>query len=151
MKPLRSVGAYPRTGEPVTFGVPLPSGAVHDDDAWRLTSPSGQSSPAQTRILDRWRDGSGRWMLVDGRVDGASGSDIEYFLEPGEAPPVEAPIKLAQHDRGLTVDTGNTTFRIKPGSSTLFNLPHGPVCAIRVMHPSGHLRDAEVSAAEVEE
>src|SRR5687767_722860 len=136
MKPGRSGGAYPRAGEPITFGVPLPFGAVHGPDAWRLRSPSGHSSAVQTRILDRWRDGSGRWMLVDGRVDLPSSAETQYVLESAEAAPLEARINLTEQGRELTVETGPATFRIGPATSELFNLD-GAGCLLRLIDGSG--------------
>jgi hypothetical protein len=58
-----------RTAEPVTFGVPLAEGVIKDPATWTL---GGRI--AQTRVLDRWGDGSARWVLVDGQIDlGADG------------------------------------------------------------------------------
>src|SRR6185295_8397778 len=105
------------SGEPITFGVPLPLGAVHDQRAWRLTSPAGESSTVQARVLDRWRDGSVRWLLVDAQVALTSSTDAQYFLEPGEMPSLNRLISLKEQGGELTVDTGRAAFRIKPGSA----------------------------------
>ena len=57
-----------RHGEPLTFGVPLPLGFAGDVQRWRfITGGTGDrpGSPVQTRVMDRWADGSPRWVLVD--------------------------------------------------------------------------------------
>jgi hypothetical protein len=65
-----------RRGEPVTVGLPWPRGAVADDRQFHLVGPDGSPQVLQTRVLDRWPDGSVRWCLfdflatVDGRNDG---------------------------------------------------------------------------------
>jgi hypothetical protein len=67
-KPTRSTpGADIRRGEPLTFGVPLLRGAAQDGEKWTLGHAGGPGTTAQTHVLDRWPDGSRRWMLVDVR------------------------------------------------------------------------------------
>jgi hypothetical protein len=53
-----------RTAEPVTFGVPLPQGLIEEPSNWTLAGRA-----VQTRVLDRWIDGTARWVLVDAQVD----------------------------------------------------------------------------------
>jgi YetA-like protein len=55
----------PRRGEPVTVGLPWPRGAVKDDRCLRLIGPDGTEQVLQTKVLDRWPDGSVRWCLFD--------------------------------------------------------------------------------------
>jgi hypothetical protein len=54
-----------RRGEPVTVGLPWPRGAVADDRLFQLIGPDGSPQVLQTRVLDRWPDGSVRWCLFD--------------------------------------------------------------------------------------
>jgi hypothetical protein len=67
-----------RRGEPVTVGLPWPRGAITDENCFRLIGPNveGQlpagspstvdrEQPLQTKVLDRWPDGSVRWCLFD--------------------------------------------------------------------------------------
>ncbi len=71
-----------RTGEPVTLGVPFPIGQVTNATSLRLIGPEGDV-PLQVRVLDRWGDGSARWVLCDWQVniDGAA----EYRLRLGDS------------------------------------------------------------------
>src|SRR6185295_10155809 len=72
-----------RTAEPVTFGVPLPQGLLRDPSNWTIKADraGGPSWPTQTRVLDRWSDGSARWVLVDARVDVDPGGHGAYEID----------------------------------------------------------------------
>lgn len=89
---------FPRRREPVTCGLPWPRGAVRSASQLRLVGPGGRFETVQTRVLDRWPDGSIRWCLIDfmATTDGdngyrveavglASGSENESD-QPGEVP-----------------------------------------------------------------
>ncbi len=52
--------------EPVTFGIPLPEGAIGRTSMATLTD-GGTPIPIATRALLRWPDGSIKWLLVSGR------------------------------------------------------------------------------------
>lgn len=55
------------TGMPLSFGVPLPQGAVHQIDSCHVAC-GGESLPGRARPVSRWSDGSLHWALVDSRV-----------------------------------------------------------------------------------
>ena len=65
--PLRFTTLEPcaRRGEPVTVGLPWPRGTVADERRFQLVGPGGSAEPLQTKVLDRWPDGSVRWCLFD--------------------------------------------------------------------------------------
>src|SRR5215831_6665541 len=54
-----------RRDEPVTVAVPLPRGQCASGDQMMLTDADQRVLPLQTRVLDRWIDGSARWVLID--------------------------------------------------------------------------------------
>src|SRR5436305_11164693 len=100
--PLRFVAreAPVRRGEPVTVGLPWPRGAVRDDRQFRLVGPGGDPQALQTKVLDRWPDGSVRWCLFDFFAT-AGGADDGYRVEVGPDPrPEDAPTasRLDVHD-----------------------------------------------------
>lgn len=73
-----------RRGEPVTVGLPWPRGAIKDDRCFRLLN---SESPLQTKVLDRWGDGSIRWCLFDFFAGGDEAIGIgEPRVFPDEAP-----------------------------------------------------------------
>ena len=54
-----------RRREPVTSGIPWPCGRLQDPARLVLRDERGRAVPLQTRALDRWPDGSVRWLLLD--------------------------------------------------------------------------------------
>jgi len=57
-----------RRNEPITCGVPFPKGMLHDAARLRMFDAAGNPTGLQARILDRWSDGSARWVLCDWQV-----------------------------------------------------------------------------------
>ena len=67
---LTSTAPYRMKRVPITSGMCLPKGALVDAGEW-LVEAGGAHQPAQTQVLNRWSDGSIRWMLtrfVAGRI-----------------------------------------------------------------------------------
>src|SRR5207248_1135059 len=58
-----------RRGEPVSCGLPWPRGRLFDPGDLHLDDAEGRPVVLQTRALDRWADGSIRWLLVDWLAD----------------------------------------------------------------------------------
>jgi hypothetical protein len=125
-------GAEVRRGEPLTFGVPIPRGAMQEPGNWTLSRVGGAPAAAQTRVLARWPDGSIQWMLVDSRVDLETASSTSLHLD--SASPVQPP-QDGDHVRvsrapgapgapgandALIVETGRARFRIRAGGSFPF-------------------------------
>src|ERR1700722_9642419 len=54
-----------REREPVTCGLPCPPQWLSDPSRLLLRDANGNPVPLQTRVLDRWPDGSVRWLLLD--------------------------------------------------------------------------------------
>src|SRR5688572_11360651 len=103
-----------RHGEPVTFGVPLPAGAVHDESDWSITDASNITTPVQVRPLDRWPDGSVRWALIDARVDsdGSGDTPLQINCGDGTAPMLPA-LVVTERPGAVVVDTGAARFVIR--------------------------------------
>ena len=65
--------------EPLTIGVPVRRGVWREEAHLKLTDPFGDLVPVQTRVLDRWPDGSIRWVLLDFKRSTAH-QDARYQL-----------------------------------------------------------------------
>lgn len=52
------------TNVPFTQGLCLPKGQLIQNDSWQVVGPNQIAWDAQTEVLDRWSDGSVRWLLA---------------------------------------------------------------------------------------
>jgi hypothetical protein len=64
-----------RIAEPVTVGVPFPAGVCTDEQRICLSGNSG-SVPVQASVLERWPDGSIRWVLLDFQANAPDSYDV---------------------------------------------------------------------------
>jgi hypothetical protein len=71
--PFRSAAA-----EPIRVGVPFAAGAFDGKAPLALVGRDGVTLPVQTRITDRWPDGSVRWLLVDFVLPLNAGAPVEW-------------------------------------------------------------------------
>src|SRR5438067_2246926 len=93
-----------RRGEPITIGVPLSPGGCHDPGSMTLIDPTGQPIDVQTRPLDRWTDGSARWILLDFQSEGPGGTTNRYYLSwPDE---IAAPSRTPAERTATPVNLG---------------------------------------------
>ena len=72
-----------RSGWPVTSGIPLAQGELRDHRQAALFDAEGNEIPLQTEILNRWPDGTIRWLLIDFQVDLAANQSQEFVLRYG--------------------------------------------------------------------
>ena len=70
----------PRQNVPITQGVPLPKGALHNLDSVWVENSEGQPVSAQFRTLSRWEDGSLKWVLIDFSADVPAEGRRKLFL-----------------------------------------------------------------------
>jgi len=63
---LKEYFGFPRTGEPLSFGIPLPCSQLRDTDRLRLLDLASQEPiPASFTPLCLWHDGSVRWVKAE--------------------------------------------------------------------------------------
>jgi exo-rhamnogalacturonan lyase-like protein len=108
---------HPRRGVPVTFGVPVPKSSATESEGWTLVDSDNTRRAVQTRVLDRWADGSVRWLLVDAQIDIRS-EGAQLFLEPiaDDAVAATAPrVTVSEVGDTVIVDTGTATFHLRSG------------------------------------
>jgi hypothetical protein len=109
--------------EPVTCSLPWPRGMLKEDSFLILRDDQGQPIPLQTRILDRWPDGSVRWLLLDWQA--SVKGDCRYRLQVSELPegPVPPPavgVRIQEGNGRITIDTGRAEFRLAIGGPVAF-------------------------------
>jgi hypothetical protein len=99
--------AFERHGEPVSIGVACPRGLVNRAERWGLTDQRGRAVAVQTTTLDRWADGSVRWLLVEFQADVLTQAPSYYALAPDETPEPDGPSIAIEHaGEVLRVNTG---------------------------------------------
>jgi len=89
-----------RTAEPVTIGVPLPAGRVRTPDAVWIATPDGHPARSQARALERWPDGSVRWLLLDFLATVGARDTARYTLRDGKPPGAPRGKPLETNDEG---------------------------------------------------
>ena len=135
-----------RVDRPVAISTPLPEGAVTDLSQVRLLSNGGEVT-TDLQDLDRWPDGSVRWIRLEwvaGRV--SPGTRQAYTVEYG--PEIERaraePMRVDQTPRRVRIDNGLLTVVI--GTHGIERLSvNGKVVAtgdaVRVIDSAGRLYD----------
>lgn len=115
----------PRTREPITLGLPWRRGVVREEQSFALLGPKGQHIPLQSRVLDRWSDGSIRWCLFDFLVDWPA-SGVGYAIEVLDRPLDPWPV--------MPVEASSEALRVNLGTSVVQIPAHASACAFTWQH-----------------
>lgn len=108
-------GPHARRGEPLSVGIPLPSGWCTDPATLSVLDENGVAIPAQASPLVRWGNGSIRWALLDIRLDIPSGGECRCTLvrsERGQGRGVPTPVCVTLDGRRATIETGAAFFTL---------------------------------------
>jgi hypothetical protein len=109
----RETAGIRRLREPITTGVPLARGLAREASELRLLTAAGVVIPAQREILDRWPDGTIRWLLLDFQVDAEPRRELSLELAAGKPePPVPSDLRIESDAAGFSVDTGAARFAV---------------------------------------
>lgn len=113
---------YERKQEWITTGIPIAKGALPDEKILTLTDGNNQYS-FQTDILERWSDGSIKWILLDFSVNLTSHEQKTLILSSdltleNVVPP--SPVIVEKNHKTFQVNTGAAIFYLdSPGSGFL--------------------------------
>jgi hypothetical protein len=112
-----------RKAAPVSGGVPLPRGALRDPHGVWLADPDGRPTTVQTQALERWPDGSVRWLLLDFRADVDRDGERTFSLRQGAASKAAAgpAIKASDRDGARTFDTGPVQIAVPSNGAALLD------------------------------
>ena len=126
-------GGFERHGEPVAIGVACPRGAVQRSDRWSLTDQRGRAVAVQTTTLDRWGDGSVRWLLAEFQADVLPDAPSYYALAPGNADDAASGASVIEHaGEALRVNTGAAVFEVpRSGAGFLTAVQVGDTSLLR--------------------
>jgi hypothetical protein len=114
-------GGVPRRAFPASASVPFPRGRLARPAALWLAGSDHRPVPMQTAVLERWPDGSVRWLLVDFLADLPAGGRATYTLSEGKPPRAAAGprIRMDTRDGARTLDTGAITVTIPADGAAL--------------------------------
>lgn len=105
------------TRRPLTVGVPFPQGMLRDVGKLSVVSAAGGgATPVATQAVatSRWRDGSVRWALIDFTADVTQ----TYAVAMVAPPQATDDIRIVTDNAGLTLTTGDVTYRFKHGQAS---------------------------------
>jgi hypothetical protein len=98
----------------VETSVPFGKGQLREAQGLLVVSPEGQPVLTQTRVAQRWPDGSVRWLYVVFEAEAGPG---RYSLQSGETPAAPA---LVREDGGrIAIDTGELVLSLPASGAGL--------------------------------
>jgi hypothetical protein len=101
----------PRSDVVVSNGIPLPMGQVFmASDLQLLDSSTGSKVPAGFYPLQKWQDGSWRFVLLSFLTDLPANSQAEYSLVPGDGRKQSSSLRVKDDEDTITVTTGPLKF-----------------------------------------
>jgi hypothetical protein len=110
----------PGTGkQPVTCGVPWPQGRLREPEFLTLQDSEGKPIPLQARVLNRWSDGSIRWVLLDWRAE--AGVFRLILSDQSQSLISHEKVCVVSSDGGMVVNTGVRSFKIGTGRQFPFH------------------------------
>lgn len=105
-----------RVNEPVRLGLPLPQGLCVTESVCALRDALDRPMPVQARSLDRWQDGSIRWLLIDFQATAPAATTPAYQLSfDGHDRLVEptSSLRVTQAGETVSIDTGVAQFHLR--------------------------------------
>ena len=161
----RQVSTDRRVGEPVTWGLPFPRGLLDSAHDLVLADADGRCMPVQTRLLDRWSDGSVRWVLIDSQVGWSGSPSYCWLTKPTTASQSELGIlpprlSIIEQSGAVMIDTGAAQFRCDAAGPFPFkrvtnahgaDLIDGSLSGLRVRHADGDCYTLAIDGIDIEE
>ncbi len=96
----------------------MPRGLVSHAAAFALRNERGEVFASDSRILDRWSDGSARWVLVDALLNAESSGRLHLVFGEQGNQEVEHRLRITGVEEGhLIVDTGVITAQLIAGGA----------------------------------
>ena len=104
----------PRFGEFVRVGVPFAKGELHSTEVLSVLSPEQEVEPVQATPLNRWKDGSIKWLLLDfaATVPAMGRAAYRLVTDRGERLAPEPGIRITPGVETWQLDTGAAVFTV---------------------------------------
>lgn len=123
---------------PVRCGIPLPVGAVDDVGDVEFRDPRGNRQAVQCRVINRWSDGSVRWMLLDaiqhGEDTGALRVEMRKAGAPAMAPEHPVHVRLSPPGRA-EIETADVRLAVGTEGGPLTVNLRAPQVALNELTP----------------
>jgi len=104
----------------ITFGFPLPRGAVWQTEGLQLLDAEGEPQIAQFHPRARWNEaGSYKWLRVDAFTTSSGPLRVAATEENQSQDRTGPTLKFVADGKAVNVDTGVATYRIEPSSALL--------------------------------
>src|SRR6185369_11578680 len=99
----------------------LPAGRLPGDGALWIADGAGRAVPSQSRVLERWPDGTARWVLVDFLATAGPRQTAAYTARDGRPPaPPNGPLVRGTADaEGHRLTTGPLSLLVPNDGSAL--------------------------------
>jgi hypothetical protein len=143
-----------RAAEPVTCGVPFPSGAFSPTASCRLADAAGNDQPLQSEILSRWSDGSAQWVLIDfaATLGAEPATWILSIHDTGPVTSAESRARISV-DGTVTAAAGAVQCAV-PGRQGLFSVRTGDhtheTAIVRIYDAAGRAQSVQFTAPVIE-
>ncbi|MCX5661859.1 MAG: hypothetical protein NTW19_19450 [Planctomycetota bacterium] len=89
----------------VSYGVPLPAGALTQAKGLAVALEDGKLRPLQTRVLESHADGSIKWLLLDFDLPVPRNATVRADLVKGVARAGSKVVKVEETDKRITITT----------------------------------------------
>ena len=111
---LDETGGVARHAFPASASVPFPRSRLTRPDTLWLAAPDGHATAFQSRALERWADGSVRWLLIDFLADVQSRGNATYTLRDGKpaGEPRGPHLRMETREGARLVESGALRVRV---------------------------------------
>ena len=109
---IKELIAVNRLNEPVSFGIPFGKGILQDSNTLCLYDNNDNLVHLQASTLNKWTDGSIKWVLIDFQAKVDANSQTQYRLVSGKVSNRKEGISISREENSLVVNTGKVQFHI---------------------------------------
>lgn len=135
---------------PVTGGVPLAEGVAPEGSRFFLLDNNNKQVPCQSEVLNRWKDGSARWVLLDFQANPqAYGTDNFKLKWDSSARDLQSsqPVKVG---RGKVISAESGTIQLSTSSVALLRISKRVDVKLVLIDRDGQRCEGVVESAKVE-
>lgn len=155
LRPSRPDGAFRRRDEPMCVGLPMPRGRVTDADTIGLAAHGREPAAVQRTVLERWGDGSIRWVLLEflAQTDDSGSAEYAVMAFAGPAAPPPSTLRIRTEADGITVASRAVTATCRSSGVHLRRAPDGPAecqLTVTIEAAAGHTLEAHFDEIDVE-